>query len=286
LKANSIHPETTIGQVALRVRDLARSIEFYTNNIGLELMAHSLGKALLGTGNRCLVELHADAQAKHISGTAGLYHFAVLVPSRVELAKSLRQLIDTNTRLQGFADHLVSEAIYLADPDGNGIELYRDRPRDQWPRANGQLQMATDPLDVKNLLDELSGGEEEWTGLVPGTTIGHIHLQVPDLAQAIAFYQGVLGFDLVMRYGPSAAFLSAGGYHHHLGLNTWAGTGVRPAPPDAAGLIEFTIDLPDIGALNETAQRLEMLKATSKEDADGWRVWDPAGNQSRLRVGN
>lgn len=274
---SEIHPKTRLGQVTLRVRDLSRSVSFYTEQLGFTLMELDPPRATLGAGKAQLLELREDPQARPMGRTAGLYHFAVLVPSRIELARSLRQLIAKQTPLQGFADHLVSEAIYLADPDGNGIEIYRDRPRDRWPRHNGQLMMATDPLDVHGLLDELSGEEGDWAGFAPGTTIGHIHLQVSSLPVAIDFYHATLGFDLIMRYGPSAAFLSAGGYHHHVGLNTWAGANLPPISTQAAGLIWFTIDLPDRESYHELHDRLADGGMAAEEHEEGLLFHDPSG---------
>lgn len=280
----SIHPSTGLGPVALRVRDLDRSVDFYSNDIGLTLTAMESPEARLGAGDVHLLTLREDANARIMRGTAGLYHFAILVPSRIELARSLKRLADSNTPLQGFADHLVSEAIYLADPDGNGIEIYRDRPRDQWPRENGQLLMATDPLDINGLLDEISGPSEPWTGLAAGTTIGHVHLQVSDLGKATHFYREILGFDLILRYGPSAAFLSAGGYHHHVGLNTWAGRGIPPAPDNATGLIHFTIELPDQESYQSIAHRLESQSLAVDQRAQGLKIHDPSGIGILLRT--
>jgi len=280
----AIPSETRLGEVNLRVRDLSRSVTFYAEHMGFAIIDRQPARATLGAGDRGLLTLHEDGQARPMARTAGLYHFAVLVPSRTELARSLRRLVTTKTPLQGFADHLVSEAIYLADPDGNGIEIYRDRPRDQWPRRNGQLLMATDPLDVHGLLDEVAGEDETWTGLAPSTTMGHIHLQVSDLQAAVAFYHEMLGFDLIMRYGPSAAFLSAGGYHHHVGLNTWAGTGIPPAPSDATGLMWFSIELPDRESYRELASRLASNGVQTSEQDQGLMIHDPSGIAIQLRT--
>ncbi len=285
MNQSPIHPETRIGEVALRVRDLSRSIEYYTEQLGFRLLSQDSALAHLGADQTRLLTLREEPAARPVARTAGLYHFAILVPSRIELARSLQHLIARQTPLQGFADHLVSEAIYLADPDGNGIEIYRDRPRDEWPRRNGQLQMATDPLDVHGLLDEVGGQTQGWAGLAPGTTIGHIHLQVSDLKAAVGFYRDTLGFELILRYGPSAAFLSAGGYHHHVGLNTWAGTGLPPAPSGATGLMWFTIDMPDQGSYQEEAARLAAGGTPTEESQDGLLIRDPSGIGILLRAG-
>jgi catechol 2,3-dioxygenase len=186
--------------------------------------------------------------------TTGLYHFALLLPSRVDLAQSLRHLVASRYPLQGAADHGVSEALYLADPDGNGIEIYVDKPRNAWPWLEGQLQMVTDPLNVEDLLSSYASS---WNGLPEGTRIGHVHLQVADLGEAERFYSGLLGFDLMQRFGHSALFFSAGGYHHHSGVNTWAGVGASAPPPGAVGLRHFAVHLPNEAALAHAAERLE-----------------------------
>ena len=228
-----------IGQVSLIVRDRDRSRLFYRDVLGFEEV--SAGR-LAPPGGRVLIELHErkDAIAKP-RRSAGLFHFAILVPSRAALGRSLRRLAAKGWPLSGAADHLVSEALYLDDPDGLGIEIYRDRPRETWPVAGGELAMATDPLDLQAVHDE-PGAESPWRGLESGTVMGHVHLQVPHLAAAEAFYCGLIGFAPTVRRYPGALFVAAGGYHHHLGLNTWAGPGAPPPPDNAAGLRSFTIE--------------------------------------------
>lgn len=272
----AIHPDTAIGQVHLTISDLERSLDFYQNIIGLQLHRREGNTAYLGAGQTDLLRLTEQPNAQRVPGTTGLYHFAILVPSRFELAQSLKRIAETQTPVEGFADHLVSEAIYLPDPDGNGIEIYRDRPRDQWEYANGQIKMATDPLDINGVMSELAGNEQPWQGLHPNTVIGHIHLHVADIGQAEEFYHGALGFDLVLRYGPSASFLSAGGYHHHLGVNTWAGR--TPPPSDAIGLRWFTIRLPHAGALSSVVDNLRQAGITVTEQEEGWFLRDPVQN--------
>jgi len=228
-----------IGQVSLTVRDLERSLSFYREVLGfVELGPGRLGPA----GGRVLIELHErkDAIVKP-RRSAGLFHFAILVPSRAALGRSLRRLAETRWPMSGAADHLVSEALYLNDPDGLGIEIYRVRPRDTWRMANGELAMATDPLDLEAIHDE-PGAEAPWNGLEAGTIMGHVHLHVPHIDTAEAFYCGRIGFDPIVRRYPGALFVSAGGYHHHLGLNTWAGIGAPPPPENSAGLRSFTIE--------------------------------------------
>ncbi|MBT9258691.1 MAG: VOC family protein [Clostridiales bacterium] len=248
-------PETTeLGQVELRTGDLSRSLRFYHDLLGLEILEKGPHEAWLAPlqGSEPILRLleipGAPPQPRH---RAGLYHVAFRVPSRVDLARILRRLLDARWPFQGFADHLVSEALYLPDPDGNGLEIYRDRPRDTWQRTSHGYAMATLPLDLEGLLDELQGGEGG--PLSPGTVVGHVHLHVGDLEEATKFYEN-LGFEVTLRGFPGAMFLSAGGYHHHIGLNIWAGRNVLPAPKDAAGLESFTILLPtedDLQALKD-----------------------------------
>ena len=280
----TIHPNTSIGRVSLKVADLERSLDFYQCSLGFGVYDRENGRASLGAGRMDLLDLVEEAGARQARGTTGLYHFAVLVPTRKELATSLRNILETGTPVQGFADHLVSEAIYLPDPDGNGIEIYRDRPRDQWPREGGRLRMATDPLDLDGLMSELEGHNGSWNGLHPETVIGHMHLHVRDISEAEGFYHDVLGFDLVLRYGPSASFLSAGGYHHHLGVNTWAGAGAPPPPEDAVGLRWYEIRIPDQDDLDRVTEQARQAGHALEEREDGLFMRDPSGNGVLLGV--
>lgn len=285
---DSLPPETHIGSLHLTVLNLARSLLFYKDTLGFKLLEPGDGTAAPGghdtaalgdAGDRPLLFLTARPDARpRPARSAGLYHFAILLPSRADLARSLQRLAEKRYPLQGASDHGVSEALYLADPDGNGIEIYADRPPQQWPRNNGELQMVTERLNVEDLMRTLPRGEHLSEGLPPGTRIGHIHLQVGDLGRAQAFYQDVLGLDLVQRYGPSAAFLSAGGYHHHVGLNTWAGVGVPPAPPGASGLVSYTIVLPDVAELERAAGRLAAAGIEYERRDGELMTRDPAGN--------
>jgi len=217
-----------------------------------------------------LKETPGARPARHASG---LYHFAVLVPSRPALGQVLRRLARAQVPI-GEADHLVSEALYLSDPDGNGIEIYRDRPRDQWKWANGTVQMATEPLDLEDLLREAEGDPGSPDALPAGTRIGHVHLQVSDVQKAVEFYHGIIGFDVVALW-QGAAFVSAGGYHHHLGLNSWSSRGQPAAPPGSSGLESFVIRVPTVEEQNRLAGRLREAGVQTTE-ADGiLRARDP-----------
>ena len=229
----------------------------------------------VAAGNDLLI-LSQCENAPRVRGTTGLYHFAVLVPSRADLARSLRRLVETGTVMQGAADHGVSEALYLADVDGNGIEIYRDRPREEWPRVNGQLRMGADAIDLEELLSTADGADG--SRLARETTIGHVHLHVSRLDEAQRFYVEVLGFDLMQRYGPSALFVSAGSYHHHIGLNTWAGVGAPPPPPGAIGLKYFVVRLPNGPARSAVLDRVRAANVTVEAVDEGQLVRDPAGN--------
>jgi catechol 2,3-dioxygenase len=245
-----------IGRVSLTVRDLDQSVLFYRDVLGFRearrdgrtsflAAGASTGsgpsRASTGDGGLTLIDLHEDTSAvRKPRRSSGLYHFAILVPSRAALGRSLRRSSEKRWPLSGASDHLVSEALYLDDPDGLGIEIYRDRPRNEWPVRNGQLMMATDPLDLQSVHDE-PGADNPWSGLDAGTVIGHVHLHVPHLDTAEEFYCGRVGFEPTVRGYPGALFVAAGGYHHHLGLNTWTGIGAPPPPEHAVGLRLFTI---------------------------------------------
>ncbi len=280
----AIHPNTQIGLVSLTVADFGRSLPYYTRNIGLKLLSREDQVAILGTAERPLLELIEQPGVTLPRNTTGLYHFALLVPSRLELAKTFKNLVETETPLGGFSDHSVSEAIYLSDPDGNGIEIYRDRLREEWPMQNGRLQMNTLPLDLQSLIGELNGQAHDWRGLHDGTKMGHIHLHIRNVAEAEAFYCDILGFERIMRYGPSAGFIAAGGYHHHIGLNTWAGAGAPPPPAGSAGLRYFQIMLPTQAALEAVAQRLQEQDVAYEKQDGSLALQDPSENHLRLIV--
>ena len=284
----SIAPETQIGLVALQVADLERSLAYYTTALGFTLLDLDGPNATLGAGGTPLLLLSEVAGARPFPGfgVTGLYHFAILTPSRADLGRWLHHWLEVGDTAPGQGDHLVSEAFYLTDPDGNGIEVYQDRPRDTWRWSNGHVQMATDPVDVRGLLAEAAARAETWTGLPAGTRLGHMHLQIGDVAQAAAFYVDVLGFDETARIS-GALFVSAGGYHHHLGLNTWQSRGATPAPDGTAGLRFFVIELPHQEALNAIVERIQAAGLPYTETEPGSvAVQDPWRNTLLLRVGS
>jgi catechol 2,3-dioxygenase len=272
-------PPPHIGRVSLAVTDLERSVRFYSDVIGLTLLARAGDEAVMGAGDVPLLLLHGQPGLSRVRRTTGLYHFALLLPSRADLGDALAHYAKVDAPLAGFADHAVSEAIYLTDPDGHGIEVYRDRPRDEWAYPAGTLRMTTEQLDFDGVLAARGG---TWRGLPPGTMMGHIHLQVANIAATERFYIDQIGFDLIIRYGPSATFLAANGYHHHIGANTWAGAGLPPAPPDAARLLWYEIRQPDAAAVETIAARLAAAEHPFAREANGVRVSDPSGIEMLL----
>ena len=239
------------------------------------------GTLALGVaGERPLIELRGDSSAPRLNRRApGLYHLAILVPTRLDLAFALARLAQERWPLDGASDHLVSEALYLSDPDGNGIEIYRDRPRADWPRAGGRAPDGDAAARPRQRARRASlGRRASGSPLRRGPRIGHVHLQVADLAQAEAFYHGVLGFDVMVRGFPGALFVSAGGYHHHIGLNTWHSAGAGPAEPGSVGLRSFEVTLPSAEALEQTLARVRSA-GVETELADGRTlVRHPFGN--------
>jgi catechol 2,3-dioxygenase len=273
---------TRLGRVRLQVADLDRSIAYYETVIGLRVIRREEAVATLGAHGTddVIVELHEMPGAKRITrrGQIGLYHFAILLPDRASLGRFVQHLASLG-EYAGMSDHFVSEAVYLQDPDGLGIEVYADRPRTAWRTENNQLAMTTIPLDVPNLI--AAAGSEPWTGAPAGTTLGHVHLYVRDLAEAAAFYHEGLGFDKVVWSYPGALFMSAGGYHHHLGTNTWA-AGAPLAADDEARLLEWEILVPDADSAREVGENLEARGIGVERDGSDVVARDAWGTQVRV----
>jgi catechol 2,3-dioxygenase len=283
--STSIDPATQVGVVTISVSDLDRSIDFYTNVLGFKVLKRSGDTAVLGAGGTPLLTLKELSGADSSPARAtGLYHFAILFPTRRDLGRALRHLLQAGHPMPGQGDHAVSEALYLSDPDGNGIELYRDRPRDAWKWSDGTVYMTTGPVDIRGLLADAEADDEPWTGYPQGTRMGHIHLQVADIDQAERFYHDILGFDIVAKM-PSAIFLSAGGYHHHIGANTWNSLGASARPKGATGLEFFVLELPSDNARQAVIKRLDDAGIRHEQVGGDLVVHDPWQNRVVLHVG-
>jgi catechol 2,3-dioxygenase len=281
--AHRLPPGLRLGAVRLQVADLTRSLAWYGRVLGMRVIDRAEGSARLGAagGHAPLVELRERRGAAPVprNGRLGLFHFALLLPDRPALGRFVAHLRAQRVAA-GAADHLVSEALYLSDPDGLGIEVYADRPRAMWQADAGQLRMDTLPLDLTELVAVARA--EPWDGMPAGTTMGHVHLHVGDLAVADAFYHEALGFDRTVWGYPGALFLSAGGYHHHLGVNTWA-AGAPPAAEDEARLIEWELLLPDAASLRAAADSLAAARHALDVEDNSVVVRDPWGTAVRLR---
>src|SRR4051812_37663907 len=249
----TLPPTLRLGAVHLTVTDLDRSIAFYQDALGLRVHRREDPIAALGAAEEDVVVLHENPSARPAGRHAGLYHYALLYPSREELARAALRLAASHTPVDGASDHGTHEAIYLPDPDGNGIELAADRPREAWPRPL-DYAAGPHPLDFPSLLATVAG-EEPSARVAPGLAVGHVHLHVGDIARGVAFYRDVLGFE-VMTLMPSAAFVAAGGYHHHLGFNVWRGHNVPPVPADVVGLRHWTVVIDDAAQVAEVAARV------------------------------
>lgn len=273
----AIAPATHMGPVELSVDDLERTLDYWQGVVGLRVLARENGTASLGTDTE-LVRFVEEPGARPDEGHTGLYHVALLVPDRPSLARWLAHAARDGVNLTGLSDHYVSEAIYLRDPDHHGIEIYADRPRDVWEGKVKQV-MTTMPVDVENLLGELDDpATEAFDGLPDGTIVGHTHLRVSDIPATVAFYRDVLGMDVTAELRPAAAFLSAGGYHHHVGANTWESHGAGPAGEGFATLRHATIVLPDIEERDRVAGRVADAGQEPEARDDGVLVLDPARN--------
>jgi len=273
---------THVGKVRLQVADLARSISYYETVIGMRVISRTESSASLGPHgeDRALIQVDERKSARAVSrrGLLGLYHFAILLPERAALGAFVRHLSEIGA-YAGMSDHLVSEAVYLTDPDGLGIEVYADRDRSTWSAVNDQIEMATKPLDVQNLIAAAEG--RPWEGIPAGTVIGHVHLYVGDIDKAADFYHSGIGFDKIVWSYPGALFMSAGGYHHHLGVNTWA-QGSPPATDDDARLLDWELVLPDSASAVEAAAALEKAGYTVERSGDAVRARDPWGTAVRF----
>jgi len=270
-------PDTLrLGPVDLTVRDVDRAVAWYQHALGLRVHRQDTAVAELGDGDETTVILHEDPQAVPAGRHAGLYHYALLYPSREELARAVVRIAATRTPIEGASDHETHEAIYLPDADGNGIELAADRPREQWPEHLGYAG-GPKPLDVDDLLETVA--EEDYSPQVGrGLRMGHVHLHVGDIGQGLGFYRDTLGFEQKAQIGGSAAFVSAGGYHHHLGFNTWRGQGVPPAPEHRAGLRYWTVELPTAEDVEAVRSRLEDTEPVE----GGFEARDPWGTAVRF----
>ncbi|MCC6866665.1 MAG: VOC family protein [Ignavibacteria bacterium] len=266
-----IPDNTKIQSVDLKVKNLERSLNFYSNLLGFKIISNINNTAILSAAGELpyLIKITEDKNAVwRLPGTTGLYHIAIKLPDRKELAKVFMRLFENKTKFQGFSDHLVSEAIYLKDPDEIGVELYSDRPRNQWLNKFGQIEMDTLPLDLSTLTAELKG-EIVWHGIHPQTEIGHIHLNVSDLHKAQKFYSLLLGMNVTNSMYNGALFFSAGGYHHHIGTNIWSSKNGSPAPLNNAGLQRFTIKIPDEVYLKELEKRFDEAALLEKNMENG-----------------
>ena len=284
----SIHPATRMGHVALTVANLENQVSFYTQVLGFKLHWREGNRAGLGAGGADLLRLIEEPNLKRYRGATGLYHFAVLFPNRRELARAIARLYAV--KYENYpTDHIMTKTTYLDDPEGNGIELYAESPEDgTWSLANGEyitrradgsLSNGREPLDVKALLENLHEDDRLDQSIPPETRVGHVHLHVRNIEEAVDFYHGVIGFDVMgIAKAFRMAFVSAGGYHHHLGLNTWQGEGAPPPPADAVGLRYFTINLPNQEALDQVIARIDAAGIASNRTEDGLLIHDPSEN--------
>jgi len=290
----SIHPKTMMGQISLRVANLDNQIEFYTKAMGFKLHWRDGDKAGLGSGGQDLLIMTQESNLKKYRGVTGLYHVAYLFPSRRELAIAMARLFAIKYP-NSPTDHIMTKTTYLDDLEGNGIELYCESPEDgSWSmadgdfvtkRTDGSLSNGREPLDVEDLFTHIKENDRLDAPVPLEMRIGHVHLHVRDVDEAVDFYHGIIGFD-VMGNAPAmqAAFISAGGYHHHLGLNTWQGKGAPHPPEDAVGLRYFTVDLPDQKAYDEVVARVDAAGIPSNRTGDGLLLHDPSQNDLILRI--
>ncbi len=288
--AFTIHPDAHIGHIHLRVSNIPEALSYYRDLLGFQPYGKPTGENAFLTVEGIqpyLIALTKAHEPRTFSRHAGLYHFAILLPERKSLARILRHLMKhiEQANFQGASDHGVSEALYLQDPDGNGIEIYRDRPRDEWRWSNGELEMSTKSLEEEDLLKE---SKEDWQGMPEGSRIGHIHLQVSNLQRTHQFYSGALGLKRTTTY-PGASFYAAGEYHHHIGTNIWAGEGITPNPTTQPGLDHFAFVLPNAEALHHLLRNLSWRaittdKAAEEEFSHSVYIHDPDGIKVQLHI--
>ena len=280
----TIADATTVGAVHVTVADLARSLDYYRSAIGLAVLEQGAGEASLGAGTRELLHLVEEPGARPSGGHTGLYHFALLLPQRIHLATWLAHAARDRVGMTGMSDHFVSEALYLRDPDGHGIEIYWDRPRAGWEGKVAE-RLTTLPLDVDSILNELDDpADAPFDGLPDGTVMGHVHVKAAEIDGIVGFYRDVLGFALTAQLGSMAAFLAAGGYHHHLGANTWESAGASPPPPGSAALRHATIVLPDAAERDRVVARVEHAGLPVSDHGGEPLVRDPSENTLVLAV--
>ncbi|MFC4024417.1 VOC family protein [Oceanobacillus longus] len=275
---------TFVGHVRIKVENIEKSLEYYQEIIGFQILEQNQTSAKLTTdGKTSILSLEQPENGISKQGkSTGLYHFAILLPQRSDLANIVNHLNEKGIRF-GSSDHLVSEALYLKDPDGNGIEIYIDREPSSWSWNNGEVAMTVDQLDFEDLSTSLIPGQS-WSGLPAETVMGHIHLHVSELEKTEQFYREGLGFDVVNRYGGQALFISTGNYHHHIGLNTWNGVGAPTPPANSPGLESFTLILPNVEARNQVVGHLISIGASVAEENDTFITHDPSGNRIVLAI--
>ncbi|MEH7491216.1 VOC family protein [Neobacillus niacini] len=277
-------PTTFVGQVKIKVEDLARSLKFYQEVLGFNILEQTISTVkLTSDGKTSILSLEQPDNVTPKQGrTTGLYHFAILLPERSDLANIVIHLVNNGIKF-GSSDHLVSEALYLDDPDGNGIEIYIDRDPSEWSWKREEVAMTVDPLDFENLLTTVKPGVN-WQGMPVETVMGHIHLHVSELKKTEEFYVKGLGFDVVNRYGGQALFLSSGKYHHHIGVNTWNGTGAPTPSANSVGLESFTLIYANEEARNQVIVNLRKIGANVREVNNSFITHDSSGNQVELAV--
>jgi catechol 2,3-dioxygenase len=292
MKTQSIAARTGMGAVDIAVTDGDRALSFYRDYVGLTPLPGEGSELRMGAAGRELVVLHPGAERRVVPHRSGLYHLALLVPDRRELARVIARL--GHLRWDQYpTDHVMTKANYLWDPDGNGIEIYTESPEDgtmgmvngtfgAWD-TEGRPRSGREPIDLEELFSHLREDDRLDTPMPPATRMGHVHLHVADVDDALRFYHDLVGFD-VMGHVPGVGFISAGGYHHHLGLNEWAGHGAAPAPPATAGLRRFTVELPTKGDLEDVVGRLEHGDIAVTEEADGFAAVDPSANRVLFRA--